>query len=365
MIDDGVEWRPGSFTKNFGWGSPSDGLLKLLEMIRIGFDEKVENVPRKLFRSRVSKLQRPDYIALQFFLYNSIELSEDFVIADELVFQAINLGHSRDFDKLGLFAFLLSLVGRWKGADPHQRRPAEWARHYIIDNVANKYSWDVNKISADDIESFVSADSRYKAKSSRKLATNLNYLFIQGGLSEFNTPLIERWWVNSIFLVLDRVLRERNIRGEDTSENRLYEYLVSSGFNQLSGSRSIQKDLAIKHVVKLYWACGGITRFSDQQLRELTELRLPQLAAYVSNDPLPIGAVYIGNPNIQKTLPRVCAQVAREVANFETMEIDDLEKFDIDFFVKSNTRMALEKLAQRGVKPTMTADQLLKITRDK
>jgi hypothetical protein len=365
MIDDEIEWRPGSFTKNFGWGPQSDGLLRLHEMVRVGFDGKVENVPRRLFQSRVSKLKRPAYIALQFFLYNAVEQSKDLVIADELVFQSINFDSNRDFDKLGLFAFLFSLVGRWKSADSHQRRPAEWARHYTIDRVANRFGWKVDKISADDIEDFVSKDARYRAQSARKLATNLNYLFAQGSLREFDTPLIERWWVNSIFLVLDRTLRERNVRGQNTNENRLYEYLVSSGFNQLSGTRSIQKDLAVKHVVKLYWACGGLARFSNQQLRELTELRLPQLAAYVSNDPLPIGAVYVGNPKIQKTLPRVCAQVAKEVANFETMEIDELENLDFDSFIKNSTRSALAKLSLQGVKPTMTADQLLKITRDK
>jgi hypothetical protein len=365
MIDDEIKWRPGSFTKNFGWGPPSDGLLRLHEMVRVGFDGKIENVPRELFRSRVSRLQRPDYIALQFFLYNAVERSEDLVIADELVFQAVNFEPGADFDKLALFAFLFSLVGRWRSADQHQRRPAEWARNYTINRVAKTFGWKTNQISADDIESYVSADPRYEAKSARKLSTNLNYLFVQGRLQEFDTPLTERWWVNSIFLALDRTLRERNIGGQDTNENRLYEYLVSSGFNQLSGPRSIQKDLAVKHLVKLYWACGGLTRFSDQQLRELAELRLPQLAAYVSNNPLPIGAVHKGNPNIQKTLPRVCAQVAKEIANFETMEIDELENFDIESFIKNSTRKTLEGLSQKGIRPTMTAEELLKFTRDK
>jgi hypothetical protein len=365
MIEDEDQWRPGSFTKNFGWGPSRDGLLRLHEMINVGFDGKAENVPRKQFRARVKKLGRPDYIALQFFLYNAIEKSEDVVVADELVFQATNFPHSHHFDKLGMFAFLLSLVGRWKSASPNQRRPAEWARHYVQQIVGDEYSWDTSNVTATDIEQYVERDSRFKAEGARKLATNLSYLVVQGRLSEFKTAKVQRWWVNALFLALDRTLRERVALGQEVSESRLYEYLVTSGFNQLSGPRSIQKDLAVKHIIKLYWACGGLVRLSELRTRELEQLRLPHLAAYFSNNPEPIGAVYSGDPAIQKTLPRFCAHLAKELANFEIMELDELESLDIDEFIKKNTRSAIEKLQKAGIKPTLTADQLFKITRDK
>ena len=73
MSDVQEDWKPGSFTKNFSWGNPADGLKRLHEMIQIGFDGKVENVERSVFRERVKLIKRPDYIALNFFLYNSIE----------------------------------------------------------------------------------------------------------------------------------------------------------------------------------------------------------------------------------------------------------------------------------------------------
>jgi hypothetical protein len=83
------EWRPGSFTKNFSWGEKVDGLRQLHEIIRLGFDDRAEDVPRELFRERVSQAGRPDYIPLNFFLFNKKHAGVDYVTVDELVFQAL------------------------------------------------------------------------------------------------------------------------------------------------------------------------------------------------------------------------------------------------------------------------------------
>ena len=63
------EWRPGSFTKNFSWGKER-GLRELHQVIRVGFDGKMTDVPRALFRRRVQRSGRPDFIPLNFFLFN-------------------------------------------------------------------------------------------------------------------------------------------------------------------------------------------------------------------------------------------------------------------------------------------------------
>jgi hypothetical protein len=83
------EWRPGSFTKNFSWGATGDGLRQLHEIIRLGFKDEMSDVPRALFRERVSQSGRPDYIPINFFLFNKIIGGEDHIIADELVYQAL------------------------------------------------------------------------------------------------------------------------------------------------------------------------------------------------------------------------------------------------------------------------------------
>ena len=134
MASNTEEWRPGSFTKNFSWGS-GQGLRELYDVIRIGFDEKLQDVRRDTFRSRVAKSGRPDYIPINFFLLNSIVDGEDYLLVDELVFQALSFEHSARFDHLALFSFVLSMVGRWKGARPYQEHPALWAKHYVSEPI--------------------------------------------------------------------------------------------------------------------------------------------------------------------------------------------------------------------------------------
>ncbi|MEQ1883016.1 MAG: hypothetical protein ABL878_18845, partial [Burkholderiales bacterium] len=213
------EWRPGSFTKNFSWGSPEYGLRVLHEMIRVGFNGNLEDVPRSQFRDRVQGSDRPDYIALNFFLFNKSVGGVDHIIADELVFQALTSEHSPRFDKLALFAFNFSYVGHWKGAAPYQRRPALWAFHYVADKVRKAYSWDTSRVTADDIEFFIKNDPRYTGATTRKLATNLKYLYSIGRLSEFASQKVERWWVDALFLALDRIIEDRAAHGKTTTES--------------------------------------------------------------------------------------------------------------------------------------------------
>jgi hypothetical protein len=366
MPSDVEVWLPGSFTKNFSWGQPKDkqGLKRLYDEIRVGFGGLRSDVPRNEFRSRVKDSTRPDYIPLNFFLFNKIIDGIDYVIFDELVFQALSFPHSKAFDLLALFAFNLSLVGVWRGATPAQRRPTLWANAYIRERVAGPLNWDTNKISADDIESFILNDPRYKAKTSRKVATNLNHQFLVGGLSGFNTNRIERWWVNALFLALDRLIENRAIDGMETRDAQLASLLAQSGFLALTGKRSLEKELAIKHLVRLYAACGGRERFSDEQVRELTRVRVHDIESFLANDERPGGAVHPTNPRILKTIPRACALLAT-YAGFEFLLPDDLEHFDVDDFVRRRTTEALRILRDKNVRPTMSADELMKITRER
>ncbi len=356
------EWRPGSFTKNFSWGLPGEGLQQLHETIRLGFGNEMKDVPRALFRDRVSQIGRPDYIPINFFLFNKIVHGVDHIVADELVFQALSFEHSLDFDKLGLFAFNFSYVGTWKGAEEYQSRPALWAHHYVIDRVANEFGWDTKKINADDIEKFVGTDERYKAKTARKLATNLNYLFQIGGLSYFDQTKIERWWVNAFFLALDRLIEDRILHGQTSASHQWASQLDRANFHFVSGRRSVEKDLATKHLLRLYDACGARTRFSEDDVRERQKLLLPDIQ-WFTNQENPIAALHTTNPRIVKTIPRACAMLARYVAGFITFDLDELEDLDLEKFIRDQTREALHKLRDEGISPTMSAEDLLKLTR--
>lgn len=362
MAEETEIWRPGSFTKNFSWGSPSAGLSELHELIELGFDGKMEDVPREVFRQRVRPLGRPEYIPINFFLFNRQERGTDYLVADELVFQAINWRHSARFDKLALFAFNLSIVGKWKGQMKDQRRPALWANAYIRERISRTLNWETRGISANDIESFVLGDKRYVAETTRKLSTNYNYLLQGGRIREFATSRIERWWVDCLFLALDRIIEDRKIDRIGTPPSEYGPLLRRFGFVELTGKRSLEKDLAIKHLVSLYDACGGRLRFSDDAAKERTKALLPDVQNFAANDPRPRGAVHVTNPRILKSIPAVCAMLAR-YAGFDDIGPDDLDEFDLEDFVRRKTRAALDKLEAAGVVPTMTAEELMKLTR--
>ena len=358
------DWKPGSFTKNFSWGPPANGLLELYESIRIGFDNQMEDVPRDLFRQRVSRSGHSEYIPINFFLFNKSKNGMDYLVADELAFQALTAPHTDSFDKLALFALNFSYVGKWTGADAAQRRPALWANSYVAEKVASDYGWKTDRISANDIESYVAGSPRYKAKSARKLSTNLNYIYEIGHLSAFSAKRVERWWVDALFLALDRLIEDRELDGEHVPSGRYGPLLERSSFAQIAGARSLEKDLATKHLVTLYTACGGRERFSDEHVRERTELTIPDVQWFAANDNRPQGAVHPSNPRILKTIPRACAMLAKYVG-FDVIDADELQAFDLQGFIRAHAQRALTRLKQANVTPTMSVEELMRLTRDK
>lgn len=358
-------WKPGSFTKNFSWGPRSNGLLKLHESIRIGFAETMADVSRAEFRDRVSGHGHSEFIPINFFLFNRPESGDDVIVADELVYQALSAPHSANFDKLALFALNFSYVGRWTGAEATQRRPALWASHYIRDKVAADYDWRTSLVNAADIQGFVEGDARYSAKSAKKLSTNLNYLYEIGDLASFASTRVDRWWVDALFLAMDRLIEDRALDGRRILEKDYEDSLTSAGFQEISGNKSLEKELASTHLVTLYTECGGRGRFSDEHVKERTELRIPDLAPFAwPNHNEAIGAIHPTNPRILKSIPRVCAMLAK-YAGFDTIDADELAAFDLDDFVRRHTQAAIDRIRQEGIVPTMTAEEFMKISRDR
>lgn len=363
MADRHAEWRPGSFTKNYSWGPRSFGLRHLHEAIRIGFDEQLVDVTRAIFRNRVANAGRPDFIPINFFLFNKIVDGVDTLIVDELVFQAITEDHSDRFDKLALTTFNLSNVGIWLGADDYQKEPALWAHFYIRDRLAKALNWNTSAITANDIEDFVKRDHRYTGQTSRKLATNLNYLLQNGRIDEIAKPRIERWWVDAMFSALDRAIEGERVDGHDPKDSDYEALLDGSGFKEISGPWTTEKTLAVDHLLSLYQACGGRDRFSDDLVKQRA-LSLSDVGWLLANDPRPRGAIHPSNPAILKSIPRSCAMLA-VYAGFEDLDPDEMANFDPVAWVKRHTRTALEKLRLRGTKPTMSADELMRLTRDR
>lgn len=357
----GEFWRPGSFTKNFAWGH-GEGLKRLHENIKIGFGDELRPVLRDEYRARVALAGRPDFIPINFFLFNYVENGRSYIAVDELVFQALTADHGTRFDKLAIFAFNFSYAGRWKGGSLDQRYPALWARNYVLDRIAGKFEWDVSKVSALDIRQFLDSSPQYVAETSGKVATNLNFLYKISSLSEFRSRRIERWWVDAVFLAIDRLVADRQIDDKTTSAATLPGLLLHSKFLELTGPTSPEKTFALAHLLSLYNICGGINRFTPEAVQSRTAVLLPNYSWQTPNDNRPQGALHPTNPRILKLIPRECSALATS-AGFQIVYADDFEDFDPEDFVKKRAREAVDSLKRDGLTPTMSADDLHKLTR--
>ncbi len=360
MIKEPSDWYPGSFTKNFSWGR-SSGLRRLHEAINICFDGDLAPVPRALAIERLESKGFVWHIPLNFFLLNEIVEGESHLVIDELVNQSLNFTHSKSFDKIAITAFNNSFVGSWKGAQDWQSRPAPWAYDYIRQVVATDGKWVADSISADKIERHIINSGRYRAEDARKLSTNLNFLYKIADLKELEEPKIERWWVDSLFLILDRSFAEKKAKFEPTTMQQL---VIQSGFLEISGARHKNKDLAVAPLSTLYWACGGPARWSQQAVRERQETLLKNIGWFANSED-PFFAIYDHDPNVIKVIPRVCAMLAKNLADFQEIDADELIDWDPIAYIRRKTKDALDSLKAKGIRPNMSADDLLKITRSK
>jgi len=366
MIDPSGDWYPGSFTKNFSWARDnSEGLSLLHSHIRTGFNNEMQDVPRDTYRKRVKAIHLPELIPINFFLFNTIRHGVGFLIADELVFHAITRDYTPAFDQLALHALNLSFAGLWPTAKMGQRRPALWAYHYVRERVGKQLNWNTERVTAADIAAYIEGSPLYRGETRTKLSTNLNFLYKHGRLSEFASAKVTQWWVDALFLTLDRIISDLALDGVVPAEGDYDHLLKRAGFYELTGKNSIEKRLAARHLIDLYIACGGRERFSEAAVLSRTR-NLPDMHNYISNDPdpRPKGAVHPSNVNTLKSIPTACAMLAR-YARFDVIDADELATFDVTEYVRRKAREALEAHRESGIRPSMTADELLRITRDR
>lgn len=354
MADHTQEWHPGSFTKNFGWGNEQEGLSALHRAIRVGFEGDKHDVPRGVFRQRLEAKGLNFFIPANFFLFNFTDRAVDLIAFDELVFQAINFEHSLDFDRLALLAFNLSLVGTWQSARLWQRRPALWSNRYIIERLGGVYNWNVTKVNADDIEDFFAGDARYQGQTTRKLSTNLAYLYRLGGLEQVVANRIERWWMNAAFLAADRFARLSLV--PEPSVASLRDAFDAFDFLNLTGGAAVEKQYALSRITQMFASVGGIRRFAKSAAA---------LASGNTNDPRPFGLVDKKLPRAPKSLPPgVDDGFDLLDSSFGHLDYDELRQFEPDAFVREGSLRALKRIREMGAVPTMTSDDLMALLRD-
>lgn len=253
-------WRPGIFTRNFAWGTVVPGLRKLHEAIRVGFNDTAADVERAIFLSRIGSLanefQAP--IATNFFLFNYILGGVDYLLADELVRQAIAAPHSEDFDRLALFAFLLSTAGQWHNSEPFHAHPAEWAKHFVVTQIAARASWNAGVINATNIKNYIESNKNYKGNWAGKASTNLKHLFDLGHLAKVPHEVSGRWRDRGIFLAIDRLSKDKVWGTPNTGE--ILQALDQEHVFTLLGTTSYDGGEAAKLLIGTYVLEGAANR---------------------------------------------------------------------------------------------------------
>lgn len=268
-----TESRPGSFSKNFGWGD-GPGLELLHKSINEIFSSGLEPIPREEARETISRIASGDpLVPLNFFLYHQIIDGVSCVVPDQLVLEALGKDHDRSFDLLGMSALNFSRVGTWKGARPFQSHPAPWARRFMVEEVWDGRTWDTTKMDADTIEIFLEGNMIYGAETPRKFATNLNFLYRHSGLIQLRSSEREDWWAGAVFLFLDRCHMDEEINLRMPIEDILG-FMVLEDFWALTAANPTFAPFAARAIIQEYVALGGISRL--QSSSEPITLRKPK-----------------------------------------------------------------------------------------
>jgi hypothetical protein len=231
-----------------------------------------------------------DYIPANFFVFNQVIGNTSYIAVDELAYQAVAFKHRPQFDKLALFALLLSEVGTWKGASPEQQNPSEWARFFVIDVLSKYESWSPALYTADSIESFLQRTPKFEGNT-RKLSTNLSFIFNKAKLNEFRSFDDNEFFANAIFLALDRYYLKEFPQPE-LSVGWAIETLRRYDLADLIGSETEFRVFAEKAVVRLFSAVRGPNRFEEKD----------------SNSQSHLFAILSRDPAIIKRLPAICAE---------------------------------------------------------
>jgi len=260
-----LESRPGSFSKNFGWGD-APGLGLLHRVINAVFSDGLKPVPRDTAREIIAQNADGDpLVPLNFFLYNQVERGKSYIVPDQLVLEALARDHDQSFDRLAMCALNFSRVGTWDRARPYQSHPAPWARRFVVEEVWNGRRWDVSKITSDKIEDFFSSGAMiYSADSPRKFATNLHYLYQQSSLLGLTSSEREDWWSSALFLFLDRCIFDREISLRMPAQDILL-FVEAEDFWALTAADPALAPYAAFSVIEEYLDLGGPARFANME----------------------------------------------------------------------------------------------------
>ncbi len=247
-------YKPGSFSKNFGW--KDQGFRKLYGAIRRGFKKRLVQVKRESFLTNSQLNQYISLLPANFFLHNK----NGYISVDELVYQSVILEFSEQFNHLGLFAFHMSNVGC---GGKIVSNPAGWANEFVRDRLYGNGGWQTNRLGDTVLSNFL--DSRLDAKPEvrRKCLTNYRHLFklcgyLPTSLDQINSRS-EQWITAALFLTWDRHILD----GGSPVSRDLVKLCNTMRIHSLIGVSSQYVDSYARHIAREYNLLGGLDRFSS------------------------------------------------------------------------------------------------------
>ncbi|MEM9015695.1 MAG: HNH endonuclease [Verrucomicrobiota bacterium] len=266
---------PGSFTKNFGWGS--ENFERLHHAIRQGFEGRLTTVQRQTWRERNADLGNDlPLVALNFFLKNEGNL----VLPDELVAVAVREEHTTLLDGLAFFALNLSAVGRPPRTDS---RPSPWASEFIKESLWQDGEWRCPADPSDLIYDAVANNADTRTEDSRiKVRNNYRWIFkiarrwqtqdLDSGEWIINSGYNE-WLPNAVFLTWDR------LAPDGATVDDLRQVLRTEEVHKLAGCPEEIVDDLSEEAAERYLEVGALSRFeSVQDVRPPTRRRGSQQA---------------------------------------------------------------------------------------
>jgi hypothetical protein len=203
-------FQPGSFSKNFGW--KGNGLHKLRDAVRFGFQGKLEPVSRELWRVNSEILDRErSLLAANFFLYNT----QGLIAVDELVRLAICEEYSPIWDRVAFFALNLSRVGTPpRSGDPC---PMAWANVYLRSYATDDGRWKPEALTPTRIDAFLRTNLEAEDHTRRKCRTNYSHMLKLSGAAGHGRNAIpaEEWVPFALYLAWDRYLLDGAVLGAE------------------------------------------------------------------------------------------------------------------------------------------------------
>lgn len=255
---------PGSFTKNFGFGTGFQGFAKCIEL---GFGGKPQHVNRQDWIEAVSgTLKARHLVPLNYFLYSRHDDRRgDFVLLDEFASQCLRKPLNAEFGRIALFTFHLAMSGSWSRSKWPDGRVAVWANEFIRSVAWIDGKWTSSTFEDAALMSFFDRNIVGVPVSRRKMFTNYRYLLnltgvvesVRDGVIDLNP---QKWGGMACRILWDRLAYRAALLERPTVDQLMAAFLEHEAYKLLGCSKDFGLSVAAR-AADDYIRDGGVRRF--------------------------------------------------------------------------------------------------------